>query len=247
MMQDGSDETVSSDKVQYSCREVTINGKPEYGKCVEAVIRSDYSAEAELSLINQFNAYQQGVSSDASVVSEYEEYLAFVLSVKSMVREDLEIEPDTPQGASSPRMADIARLLTLTVNTMSLTDDEALSVKSVYPQWSEFINKKLSQGMKVQYGGKLYKVRQDIAAVLENQPPSIDTAALYEEINETHAGTLEDPIPYNNNMELEEGKYYSQDGVTYLCTRSTGQAVYNNLSELVGIYVQTAGQEGGAE
>lgn len=133
------------------------------------------------------------------------------------------------------------------IQTMALTDNESLKVKDMYPEWSEFINKKLTQGMKVQYDNKLYKVRQDIAAVLENQPPSIYTAALYEEINETHAGTLEDPIPYNNNMELFEGKYYSQDGVTYLCTRSTGQAVYNNLSELVGIYVQTAGQEGGAE
>ena len=223
---------------QYSCNEATIHGKPEYGNCVEAVIRLDYSAEAELSLINQYNAYQQGISSDASVVSEYEKYLAYVSSVKAMVKKDFDIEPDVPQNASIPRMADIARLFKLTVNTMSLTDDEALSVKSVYPQWSEFINNKLTQGMKVQYGDKLYKVRQDIAAVLENQPPSIDTAALYEEINETHAGTLEYPIPYNNNMELFEGKYYLQEGVTYLCTRSTGQAVYNNLSELVGIYVQ---------
>lgn len=244
MMKDGSEEPIASvERVQYSCREVTIHGKPEYGKCVEAVIRSDYSAEAELALINQFNAYQQGVLSDAGVVSEYEEYLAFVSSVKSMVKEDLEIEPDTPHGASFPRMLDIARLLTLTVNTMSLTDDEALSVKSVYPQWSEFIGKALSKDMKVQYDGKLYKVRQEISAVLENQPPSIDTAALYEEINENHAGTLEDPIPYNNNMALEEGKYYSQGGVTYLCTRSTGQAVYNNLSELVGIYVEVASDE----
>ena len=39
-------------------------------------------------------------------------------------------------------------------------------------------------------------------------------------------------------MELIEGKYYSQNGVVYLCTRSTGQAVYHNLSDLVGIYVQ---------
>ena len=228
---------------QYSYNEATIHGKPEYGNCVEAVIRSDYSTEAEFSLINQYNAYQQGISSDASVVSEYEKYLAYVSFVKAMVKKDFDIEPDVPQNASIPRMADIARLLTLTVNTMSLTDDEALSVKSVYPQWSEFINKKLAQGMKVQYGDKLYKVRQEIATVLENQSPSIDTAALYEEINESHSGTLEDPIPYNNNMELEEGKYYSQDGVTYLCTRSTGQAVYNNLSELVGIYVQTIESE----
>ena len=238
-MQEGNEEASASvERVQYSCREATIHGEPEYGRCVEAVIRSDYSAEAELSLINQFNAYQQGVSSDASVVSEYEEYLAFVSSVKSMVKEDLEIEPDVPQSVSAPRMADIARLLTLTVNTMSLTDNEALSVKSVYPQWSEFVNKKLSQGMKVQYGDKLYKVRQDIATVLENQPPSIDTAALYEEINETHAGTLDDPIPYNNNMEIFNGKYYTQDGVLYLCTRDSGQALTHNLSELVGLYVE---------
>lgn len=81
-------------------------------------------------------------------------------------------------------------------------------------------------------------MKQEIETVLENQQPSVDTAALYEEINETNAGTKEDPIPYNNNMELVEGKYYSQNGVTYLCTRNTGQAVYQSLSELVGIYVE---------
>ncbi len=124
------------------------------------------------------------------------------------------------------------------IQTMALTDDEALQVKDMYPEWSEFINKKLTQGMKVQYDGKLYKVRQDIATVLEDQPPSIHTAALYEEINETHAGTAEDPIPYNNNMTLEEGKYYSQDSVTYHCTRGTGIAVYQDLKDLVGIYVE---------
>lgn len=126
------------------------------------------------------------------------------------------------------------------IQSMEMTDNEALRVKDMYPEWSEFVNKKLTQGMKVQYGGKLYKVRQDIATVLENQPPSVDTAALYEEINETHAGTAEDPIPYNNNMTLEEGKYYSQDGVTYHCTRGTEIAVYQDLKDLVGIYVEQA-------
>ena len=138
------------------------------------------------------------------------------------------------------QVAAVRNLMTATkagIQTMSLTDEEALKVKDIYPQWSEFINQSLTQGMKVQYDDKLYKVRQDISTVLENQPPSIDTAALYEEIVESHEGTFEDPIPYNNNMALEEGKYYSQDGITYLCTRSTGQAVYNNLSDLVGIYV----------
>lgn len=238
MMQEGEEEPVSSvKKVQYSCREVTIHGKPEYGKCVEAVIRSDYSAEAELSLINQFNAYQQGVLSDAGVVSEYEEYLAFVSSVKSMVKEDLEIDTGTPKTASAPRMADIARLLMLTVNTMSLTDNDALSVKSIYPEWETLIGKEVKQGDKMQCDGRLWKVLQQ-HTVQEQYRPGTGTESLYTEIVESASGTADDPIPYNNNMELEQGKYYVQDGVTYLCTRNTEIPVYQPLADLVGIYVE---------
>lgn len=238
MMQEGKEEPVSSvKKVQYSCREVTIHGKPEYGKCVEAVIRSDYSAEAELALINQFNAYQQGGLSDAGVVSEYEEYLAFVSSVKSMVKEDLEIDPRTPKTASAPRMADIAKLLMLTVNTMSLTDNDALSVKSVYPEWETLIGKEVKQGDKMQCDGRLWKVLQQ-HTVQEQWRPGTGTESLYTEIVETASGTADDPIPYNNNMELEQGKYYIQDGITYLCTRNTEIPVYQPLADLVGIYVE---------
>ena len=128
----------------------------------------------------------------------------------------------------------------MAVNTMSLTDEQALSVKLLHPEWEEFIGGSLSVGERVMYDDKLYKVKQEINPVLENQPPSIETAALYEEINEKHAGTKEDPIPFNNNMELELGKYYSQNGVTYMCFRDSQQPVYQNLADLVGIYVQIA-------
>ena len=128
----------------------------------------------------------------------------------------------------------------MAVNTMSLTDEQALSVKLLHPEWEEFIGGSLSAGERVMYDDKLYKVKQEINPVLENQPPSIETAALYEEINEKHAGTKEDPIPFNNNMELELGKYYSQNGVTYMCFRDSQQPVYQNLADLVGIYVQIA-------
>lgn len=129
-------------------------------------------------------------------------------------------------------------LMAIDINTKNLTDEQALQFKNLYPKWETFINQKLEKDYKVQYDDKLYKVKQTIEKVLENQPPSIDTAALYEEINEKNKGTLEDPIPYNNNMELFEGKYYSQNGVTYKCTRNTEQAVYQDLSALVGIYVE---------
>lgn len=123
------------------------------------------------------------------------------------------------------------------VNSMELTDGQALQFKGLYPAWESFIGKSLEAGYKVLHTDKLYKVKQKIETVLENQYPSIDTASLYEEINEKNAGTAEDPIPYNNNMTLEEGKYYIQNEVIYYCNRSTEIPVYHDLSALVNIYV----------
>ena len=67
--------------------------------------------------------------------------------------------------------------------------------------------------------------------------PGEGTESLYTHIDETHAGTLTDPIPYYGNMALEAGKYYSQGGVIYLCTRDTVNPVYSGLADLVGLYV----------
>ena len=50
--------------------------------------------------------------------------------------------------------------------------------------------------------------------------------------------TPTDPIPYSGNMALESGKYYIQDYTIYLCTRDTGNPVYNPLADLVGLYVE---------
>lgn len=68
--------------------------------------------------------------------------------------------------------------------------------------------------------------------------PGVGMESLYTEINETHTGTEDDPIPYSGNMALEQGKYYMQDYEIYLCTRDTLISVHNPLSELVGIYVE---------
>ena len=58
-------------------------------------------------------------------------------------------------------------------------------------------------------------------------------------IDEEHKGTVNDPIPYSGNMALENGKYYEQGGVVYLCTRDSINPLHAALSELVGVYVQT--------
>ena len=122
------------------------------------------------------------------------------------------------------------------INTMSLTDEQSLEVKYLYPNWETLTDKEVDVDFKFLYGDTLYKVLQK-HTISKAWIPGQGTESLYTEINETHAGTKEDPIPYNNNMELELGKYYTQNGVLYMCHRDSEIPVYNNLADLVGIYV----------
>ena len=117
-----------------------------------------------------------------------------------------------------------------------LPDAEALTVKPLYPVWEDLVKlgtvKTDEVGYKFTYNGDLYKCRDANPQFQATWIPGIDTAALYTRIDETHAGTIDDPIPYDGNMELEKGKYYSQDGVVYECIESTGIPVYDPLSSM---------------
>lgn len=208
----------------YDC--VEVHGTPTYGKCVTAVIRASYPADAEMALVNKYNAYQQGVSGDASVVEEYTSYLRFLDETKAMVRKDLGVQEEVKPVAASSRMADVARLLSMRINTLDLDDSESLEVQSLYPLFEELLGKGgvLKEGTRFQYGGKLYKVLQEHAPQSGWVPGTEGTKAIYGLVSGStgeHAGTLEDPIPYERNMVLHEGKYYTQHGETYLCTRDS--------------------------
>ena len=120
----------------------------------------------------------------------------------------------------------------------SINSNDALTARSMYPTFESIIGKTVKQGFKFTHGGKLWRTEQPEMTIQEHYAPGMGTESLYSEVCETHAGTLEDPIPYNGNMALESGKYYSQDGKMYRCTRDTGNPVYNALSELVGLYVE---------
>ena len=116
----------------------------------------------------------------------------------------------------------------------SLPDAAALEAVVLHPVWKAGIA--YSAGYKAQHGGKLWRCLQAHTSQSGWEPENVP--ALWEEICETHDGSLHDPIPYDGSMALENGKYYSQDGVTYLCSRDTVNPVYNPLRELVGIYVE---------
>ena len=118
----------------------------------------------------------------------------------------------------------------------SLNGNTAWEMLSFYPEWAA--DTEYSTGYKVQRSGRLWRCLQTHTSQIGWEPEN--AASLWTEICESHAGTLEDPIPYNGNMALESGEYYSQDGKIYRCTRDTVNPVYNALSELVGLYVEEA-------
>lgn len=129
--------------------------------------------------------------------------------------------------------------------TLGLTPEQMIKHKAFAPKWGEDIKEgdTVIKGDKFTFEGKLYAVLQD-HTVLAVNAPSIATASLYVEVTPDYTesgeefGTLENPIAYNGNMALEQGKYYEQEGVIYLCNRDTGIAVYQPLSALVGLYVE---------
>lgn len=122
------------------------------------------------------------------------------------------------------------------VNTLAVDDATAYRMREFYPEWEAGVS--YTEGFKLLYGGELYKVLQAHTSQ-ESWLPGSGTESLYARIDEQHDGTKYDPIPYSGNMALENGKYYSQDGVTYKCIRDTGNPVSHALSGLVGLYVET--------
>lgn len=119
------------------------------------------------------------------------------------------------------------------IQEMDLTDGEALKVKGMYPEWEELIGQPLTAGTKLQYNGKLYKVIQAHTAQADWEPSGLP--ALYGLVTESHAGTLEDPVPYERNMVLEQGKYYTQYGVTYKCVTGSIVGYDADLTELLSL------------
>lgn len=120
-----------------------------------------------------------------------------------------------------------------------LTDEQALNCKAIYKQWKDLLGVTVKEGYRFLYGKDLYRTEQsEYTFVKEYVPGAVGTESLFSHIDEGHSGTLEDPIPYETNMEIFEGKYYIQYDVVYLCTRSSGQPLQHDLSALVGHYVE---------
>lgn len=136
------------------------------------------------------------------------------------------------------------------------TDSDALESIELFPVWkpnavieikngewwydgqNTHIQSDNKIGLRLKHNEKLVRVRQAHTTSENWIPLSVGTESLYDEVVFANDGEdAQHPISYNGNMELFNGKYYSQDGVVYLCNRDSGAALHNALKDLVGLYV----------
>lgn len=127
-----------------------------------------------------------------------------------------------------------------------ITDKQkALEVKYLYKEFDKQIGKVLYVGEYIQYDGKLYEVIQEHTAQADWTPDI--SKSIFVVIDKEHQGTIDDPIPAQENMIYYNGKYYIENEVLYLCVRDSGIALQFMPSVLVGNYFELVGDEGGVD
>lgn len=111
------------------------------------------------------------------------------------------------------------KLLIATATTM--TDAQALSIPTdFYPTWPEEglnDNGQYVKGQVIKYGSGLYRIAQPVAPQAHQPPDGEGMLAVYRPVSPSHAGTLEDPIPWVYGMDCTTGTYYSYNGTVYRC------------------------------
>ena len=186
-----------------------------------------------------YNYYEAGVALSKPHLEVPDDYMEIDKP------EDYEEKPIINHVQRLKRTNELIKRNTEEMNELNLSAVDALEVVEWFPKWGVDFKEgdTVTKGTKFQYEGKLYAVLQD-HTILAHYYPSINTASLYVEVTPEYndqgeeMGTLENPIPYEGNMVLENGKYYIQDEVVYLCNRDSGNPVYHALKDLVGLYVE---------
>ena len=127
----------------------------------------------------------------------------------------------------------------------SLSDTDALQAKELYARWAPDMVVKPGDRLVHAVDGvdKLFRVNEGQSHTTQEGWEPDKTPALFTVINETNAGTKEDPIPAARGMEYTYGLYYTdpEDNKLYLCER-IGAAAGDKIilqylpHELVGQY-----------
>lgn len=109
-----------------------------------------------------------------------------------------------------------------------IADAEALAMPDMFRTWDEALaaGEELAANTVLNLDGQLYRVVQAVTPQSRQAPSSAGMLAVYRPIDQNHAGTLEDPIPFIYGMDTTAGKYYSYGGKIYLCNADMTPCVW---------------------
>lgn len=133
------------------------------------------------------------------------------------------------------------------VNTVEIADSTSVKMQNYYPTFESIVGQTVKLGFKFTYNGSLWKTVKENLLIQSQYIPGVGTESLYTKIDEEHVGNKHDPIPYSGNMALINGKHYVQNDTIYRCNRDTINPVYNDLTNLVGLYVDAVQNQNGKE
>lgn len=73
-------------ETHYNFVQVKLSGKPDYKRCVQAVIRQYVSLNEEFDLINTYNL--NIINGERDINKDYQQYLALVNTIKNNIKQD---------------------------------------------------------------------------------------------------------------------------------------------------------------
>lgn len=222
-------------------------------------IFKDPEAEtATVYLIQPVDATEQRITTAESVSSEAKSIANNALSTANGIAATANEAKQTAESANqnvslaTEQVAQVSYFATASFmvakkQAQTLSDEEALQAKVIYDKWEDLCDQSYvakEAGFKFVHTKdgqtELYKTIQANYTFQSQWKPGVGTESIFTHIDETHAGTEEDPIPYKKNMEIFNGKYYTYNDVLYMCTRDSMIPLQHGLDELVGQYVVIA-------
>lgn len=156
-----------------------------------------------------------------------------------MLAETAIIDVDDMDVASIRRVDAIIGKVTNRINEVPMTIEESLELAAYFPKW--VAGKAMPLGYKVSDDGSLFEVIQAHTSQADWAPKV--AKSLFKVVQVEADGSIDDPIVWESGMVLEDGKYYMDGGLKYLCIRESGIAMYYSLADLVGNYVEEVVEE----
>ena len=124
-----------------------------------------------------------------------------------------------PALIPTPEEQSIIFVRAMAATATTLTDEVALSIPDLLRTWPELLaaGQPIQPGVCLTHNGQVYRMVQPTEITPQaHQPPGGEgMLAVYRPIDQEHAGTLADPIPWVYGMDCYAGKYYSYNGKIY--------------------------------